>query len=172
MNKPLLKVESLALMGRGVVLHGSSVETPSGAVVLLARSGGGKSTVARMLAGSGLRLIGDDVTLVARGSDSVLRAMPCGSYIPGGGQRPGACALHRLALLEFGPFLYIPRLDPVCALYRCMRQSQIMIFRSLSTEERATVTASLSEIIEERGCGLLRFSLDTDPGEISEALRS
>lgn len=170
MNKPLLKLEALALMGRGVVLHGSSVSIAGGAWVFLARSGGGKSTVARKMREGGCGDLGDDVTLIARGTDSLLRAMPCASYIAVGGGRPEACPLERLMLLEFGPLLVVPRLDPGYALYRCLGQNQIMIMRNLGPEQRQAVVSSLSQIIEESGCGLLRFSLDSSPREILDGL--
>jgi hypothetical protein len=58
--------DALLALG-GVVLHGAAVARPGGAAVFLAPEGGGKTTLARRHAGTGL--LADDTVLVVPGRD-------------------------------------------------------------------------------------------------------
>jgi hypothetical protein len=55
-----------------LLLHGSSVATDQGAILLLGRSGHGKSTVAALLSRGGRRLLGDDKAVILRKGDNML----------------------------------------------------------------------------------------------------
>ncbi len=169
-DKPILKVETLAVLGRGAVLHASCVAFDGGARVFLARSGGGKSTVSRMLEEAGGTVIGDDVTIVSLGTDGVLRAMPCGSFRPDSPSRPAAAAISRFYFLEFGNLLRIPLLDCGYAFYRAMRQSQVMVMRHLDPADRIAVAGSMREVLAKAGAGVLRFSLGDDPTAVRDCL--
>jgi len=70
------QVFPVLLSRRGhIVLHGSAVASPHGALVFVAASGGGKSTLAAAFAGSGCPFLTDDC-LVLRLSEDGVEAVP------------------------------------------------------------------------------------------------
>lgn len=163
-------METLAVLGRGAVLHASCVAFDGRAFVFMARSGGGKSTISGKLEEAGGTLIGDDVTIISRGTDGVLRAMPCGSFRPESPSRPDVEGLSGFFFLEFGSLLKIPLLDTGYAFYRAMRQSQVLVMRYLDTEARAAAAEGLREALLYAGAGVLRFSLGDEPAAVRDCL--
>ena len=69
----------VALLGMRV-LHGSSVAGPAGAVVLVGRSGAGKSTMATFLTARGRHLLGDDAAVIVD-IDGVAHVVPSGTSL-------------------------------------------------------------------------------------------
>lgn len=62
---------------RGLLpLHGSSIETPKGAVVFVGSSGAGKSTTVAAFHKRGYSVLADDVTVAIPGDDGSLSIMP------------------------------------------------------------------------------------------------
>lgn len=169
-DKPILKVETLAVLGRGAVLHASCVAFEGRAFVFLAKSGGGKTTISRILERAGGTVIGDDVTIVSRGTDGVLRAMPCGSFRPDSITRPPAAVLSRFFFLEFGNLVKIPLLDDTYAFYRAMRQSQVMVMRYLDPADAIAASEGMREAVRRAGAGILRFSLEDGPAAVRNCL--
>ncbi|MFO8182801.1 MAG: hypothetical protein R6U39_01375, partial [Candidatus Aegiribacteria sp.] len=80
MRKSILRVQARAVRGRGAVLHASAVISRERGILFMAPSGGGKSTAARILGEGGYRVLGDDSTVVCRGTDGVWRVIPCASW--------------------------------------------------------------------------------------------
>lgn len=67
------QVLPLVLSARGrLILHGSAVRSPWGGILLLARSGGGKSTLAVTLARDGWKLLSDDYVRIRLGAGSAV----------------------------------------------------------------------------------------------------
>ena len=65
------------LQQRGLTtIHASSVGTEKGAALFTGFKGAGKSTLVATLVGSGIPLLGDDITGVALGADGCFRALP------------------------------------------------------------------------------------------------
>jgi hypothetical protein len=64
-------VGALAMVQRGLVLHGSCVEFGGHAFVLLARSGGGKSSVGALMCSAGAALVSEDICKFTYGSDGI-----------------------------------------------------------------------------------------------------
>ncbi len=75
----LFRAQTRAVLPHGAILHASSVELDGKAVVFLAPSGGGKSTIALNLAQTNFFLLADDTLILADGTDFVTRCLPCGS---------------------------------------------------------------------------------------------
>lgn len=170
MTKPLLRIETKALLGRGVLLHASAVAFEDRCWLFLAQSGGGKTTISLMLEKAGGLAIGSDTTMICRGTDSVVRAMSCASFAPARNGRPPATRLEKLVILERGRLMRPVQLDPGYAVWRLHRQGQIMIMDSLDPRDRAVTTACLREIVQECGCEMLRFGADDLPEDVRDVL--
>lgn len=170
MTKPLLLLEARALMGRGVLLHASAVAFGDRSWLFLAKSGGGKTTVALLMEKAGGTALGSDTTMLCRGTDSVLRTMPCASFAPARLGRPPATRVEKLVFLEKGPLAGPIPVDPSYAAFRIERQGQLMIQESLTELERAVTRKCLREMIEECGCAILRFGIGDGPAALREAL--
>jgi hypothetical protein len=65
-------IPTVAVLRGYEALHASALETPHGAIALLAPSGAGKTTLALELLACGCKLICDDVLVLSEGEDGVL----------------------------------------------------------------------------------------------------
>ncbi len=125
-TRSILRAQLMAVSPRGVVVHGAAVARGKGALLMLAPSDGGKTTAAYKLADLGWRLIGDDSVVVARGTDGVVRALPCGSHRMRTGRFGIAPApLRGVVFLEKGPELLLPAAPDYC-FYRAERAGWLM----------------------------------------------
>jgi hypothetical protein len=166
----MLLLEARALLGRGVLMHASAVAFGDRCWLFLARSGGGKTTIAFLLEKAGGTAVGSDTAIVCRGTDSVIRAMSCGSFAPAREGRPPATRLEKLVFLEKGPLAGPIPLDPSYAGFRIRRQGQLMILDSLTPPEREATSLCMKEILAECGCVILRFDLGDPPEAVRRAL--
>jgi hypothetical protein len=65
-------IPTVAVLRGYEALHASALQTPHGAIALLAPSGTGKTTLALELMARGCRLIGDDILALSAGEEGVL----------------------------------------------------------------------------------------------------
>ena len=158
MRKSILRVQARAVRGRGVVFHASAVVHGRKGILFLAPSGGGKSTAAAILAESGFEVIGDDSTVVSRGTDGTWRVISCATWTWQSGRRPGPVELESLILLEKGEPGCLSRLSPVYAFYRILRDEAIMAYGDVTPEEKPDFRNSVSEICGGFPVFLLRYS--------------
>jgi hypothetical protein len=125
-SRSILRAQLMAVGPRGAVVHGAAVAREAGSILMLAPSDGGKTTAAYNLADSGWRIIGDDSVVVARGTDGVVRTLPCGSHRMRTGQYTIAPAVLRgLVFLEKGPVMVLP-VAPGYGFYRAERTGWLM----------------------------------------------
>ena len=75
MRRPLVPVLEEAIRSGGLPLHGALVERQGAGVILVGRSGAGKTTCCRRLP-SGWQVLGDDMALVVPGTEGGFRAQP------------------------------------------------------------------------------------------------
>ncbi len=75
MRRPLVPVFEEAIRAGELPLHGALVERRGAGLILVGRSGAGKSTCCRRLP-SGWRVLGDDLAVVVRDADGGYRAQP------------------------------------------------------------------------------------------------
>lgn len=160
MNRSILRAQLSAVLPNGVVLHASVVAEPGGAYVFLAPSGGGKSTVMSVLTNKHFGAIADDSVVIARGTDGVIRTLPCGTMKQNAGtDKIDPAPLKAFFFLEKkGPVLIAP-VDPVYAFYRAMRSSSIMALDLLQREQQKQARAFLEHLFHSFPSFSLRYDV-------------
>ena len=158
MRKSILRVQARAVKGRGAVFHASAVLYNEKGMLFLAPSGGGKSTAAAILGRNGLQILGDDSTIVSRGSDNTWRVIPCASWTWQSGKRPKSVELESLIILEKGEPGFLSRISPIYASYRILRERSLMAYGDVTPEERPDFRNSVSEICGSFPVYVLRYS--------------
>lgn len=166
MDRFLLRAQLRAVLPGGVLLHASSVAENNGALVFLAPSGGGKSTVMSFLSRKLFGAIADDSLVISRGTDGVIRCLPCGSMKQGTGiENIQGAALKAIFFLEKGaPFLIEP-IDPCYAFYRAMRYAPLMAFENLEEFEQKMAVSFLEELFASYPSYILKYDASKDPSE-------
>jgi len=171
MQKSILRAEARAVSGRGAVLHASAVDLGGKALVLLARSGGGKSTTASLLESWGHERLGDDSLIVSRGTDGVWRVLPCASWTWSSGRRTTVRPLGWIAFLEKGSPAGLWKLDPVYSAWRALAQRQLMAYLDLPPEERAPLRSQTRVMFDEIPSYLLLNDLGEGLRDLVDVLR-
>ena len=158
MRKSILRAQSRAVSGRGAVFHASAVTFRGKGILFLAPSGGGKSTAAAILGNSGLEVIGDDSTVVSKGTDNIWRVIPCASWKWQSGKRPDPVELGTLIFLEKGNPELLEKITPVYASYRILHRNQLMAYLDLPSDGRIPLRKSVMEICREFPSYIIRYS--------------
>lgn len=158
MRKSILRAQSMAVSGRGAVFHASAVIFRGRGILFLAPSGGGKSTAATILGMNGFEILGDDSTVVSRGTDNIWRVIPCASWKWQSGKRPDPVELGALIFLEKGNPELLEKITPVYASYRILHRNQLMAYLDLPGIERPPLRASVIEICRSCHLYILRYS--------------
>jgi SynChlorMet cassette protein ScmC len=102
MRRPLVPVIEEAIRAGGLPLHGALVERRGAGLILVGRSGAGKSTCCRRLP-SGWRVFGDDMAMVVGDAKGSYRAhpLPTWSAFESEGSRWPCCANRSVPLRAF-----------------------------------------------------------------------
>lgn len=158
MRKSILRVQARAVKGRGAVFHASAVSHKGKGILFLAPSGGGKSTAAAILGRNGLEVLGDDSTIVSRGTDDIWRVIPCASWTWQSGKRPDPIELGSLIILEKGEPGFLSRLSPNYASYRILRERSLMAYGDVTAGEKPAFRNSVYEICSSFPVFILRYS--------------
>jgi hypothetical protein len=140
-RRSLLRAQLMAVCPGGALFHGAAVALGERSVLFLAPSNGGKTTLAYHLATLGWRLIGDDTVVVARGTDGVVRTLPCGAHrVKTGDFDIPPAALSGIVLLEKGSPALLP-VTPEYGFFRAERIGSLMVLdmvpRNVRTDARA-----------------------------------
>ena len=160
----LFRAQTRAVLPHGAILHASSVELDGKAVVFLAPSGGGKSTIALNLAQTNFFLLADDTLILADGTDFVTRCLPCGSLKLTTGLTDFTPAnLKALVFVEKGENPVITKISPQYACYRALRIESIIGVRDLDMVEVKQIRLYLKQIFSLFPTYIMRYSLRTDP---------
>jgi len=167
MDRFILRAQLRAVLPGGVVLHASSVAEDDRALVFLALSGGGKSTVMGKLSKKWFGAIADDSVVVARGTDGVIRCLPCGSMKQGTGiENIHGARLNAFYFLEKGsPGILLP-VSPEYACYRAMRYSPIMALHHVDRTEQNQAVNFLRELLFSFPSFVLRYHVSEDPADL------
>ncbi|MCD4847801.1 MAG: hypothetical protein K8R76_06390 [Candidatus Aegiribacteria sp.] len=158
MRKSILRIQSRAVRGRGAVLHASAIVFRQRGILFLAPSGGGKSTAAAILGNSGLEVLGDDSTVVSKGTDGIWRVISCASWKWQSGKHHEPVKLGSLVFLEKGYPELLERITPLYASYRILNRNQLMAYLDLLGDERSPLRASIMEICRSFPSYILRYS--------------
>ena len=158
MRKSILRAQSRAVSGRGAVFHSSAIIYKQKGILFLAPSGGGKSTAAVILGMNGFEVLGDDSTVVSKGTDGVWRVIPCASWKWQSGKRPDPAPLGALVFLEKGYPEFLEKITPLYASYRILHRNQLMAYLDLPEDERYPLRASVMDICISFPSYILRYS--------------
>ena len=167
MDRFILRAQLRAVLPNGVVLHASSVAEDDSAFVFLARSGGGKSTIMSKLTEKRFGAIADDSLVIARGTDGVVRCLPCGSMKQfSGTENIDAAPLKTFYFLEKGSPAHRYRISPQYAFYRAMMGSTIMAYGHVAKNEQKQTSAFLAELFNSVPAYILRYGINEDPAHL------
>lgn len=158
MPKSIRRVQNRAVLGRGVVLHASAAVVDGRGILFLAPSGGGKSTTADTLERFGMDILGDDSTVVSKGTDGVWRMIPCAVYTWSTGSRPPARELHELVILEKGEPACLRRTCSAYAAYRILREDSIISVCEMDPWERRVLRDTVQLLCSTLPVYILRWS--------------
>ncbi len=168
MRKSILRAQARAVRGRGAVFHASAFVHDEKGILFLAPSGGGKSTAASILGKCGYEILGDDSTIVSKGTDNIWRVIPCASWKRQSGKHTDPIELGSLIILEKGEPGFISRISATYATYRLLREGSLMAYGDITPGERPDFRNSVLEICASFPASVLRYS---EPDSLPELLR-
>jgi len=164
MNRFILRAQTRAVLPQGVVLHASAVAEDNASHLFLAPSGGGKSTLMNKLSRSMFGAIADDSAVVARGTDGVIRCLPCGSMKQGTGVEDiHGAPLYGIYFIEKGTPSLVLRIEPEYAFYRAVSTSPIMAWPHLEQQEQKQTLRFLESLMHLFPVYILRYDISQDP---------
>ena len=167
-----IKSVAAAVRGHALVLHAAAVVRNGGTYVFVARTGGGKSTLAALCDADGLPVVGDDGVLVLEKNEAFyVRPLPRQTGAPsfsaplGDGVRPR------------GAFFLVqadePRIEPVGplgAVARCLEDNTLFGFRHAGPAERKVMLDRLIRFFVTMPAYVLRFALDARFWDVIDGL--
>lgn len=169
MSRSILRAQTRAVIPRGAVLHGSAVAAEERAFLFLATSGGGKSTVRLKLTLEKYGAIGDDSIVISRGTDDVVRCLPCGSMKQNTGiEDIRGAPLEAVFFLEKGSPPELFRVSGRYGFDRLMRTRSIMAYDMIDQEERRAVRSFLRGVLHEFPVFVFRYGSEDDPMELMD----
>ena len=164
MDRFILRAQLRAVLPEGVVLHASSVAENDVASIFLAMSGGGKSTIMSKLTRERYGAIADDSVVIARGTDGVVRCLPCGSMKQNmETDRIDGAVLKTIYFVEKGAPGFRYRISGKYAFYRAVNLSSIMAFGNILPEEQKQAMAFLKELFHLFPVHIIRYGIQEDP---------
>jgi serine kinase of HPr protein (carbohydrate metabolism regulator) len=164
MDRFILRAQLRAVLPDGVVLHASSVAEDDSASIFLAHSGGGKSTIMRELARERYGAIADDSVVISRGTDRMIRCLPCGSMKQNmETEKIDGAVLKTIYFVEKGSPVCRCRISAEYAFYRAMRISSIMALGHISLEEQRQSISFLKKLFKMFPAYIIRYGLREDP---------
>ncbi len=169
MDKFILRAQNRAVLPDGAVLHASAVGEMNFSLLFLAPSGGGKSTIRTILTRSMFAGIGDDSVVVAKGTDSIIRSLPCGSMKQGTGvENIGGAPLKAVFFLEKGAPGMLIQVSPEYAFYRITVNNPVMAWSELHSNEQKQAMRFLEKLTKDFPFYILRYHLDETPEKLLE----
>lgn len=170
--RSITRAQMMAVSPRGAILHSSALALGRKAILFLAASGGGKTTIARSLVARGWRLIGDDSVIVSEGTDGVLRTLPCGTHrMKTGEYLIEPAELRGIAFLEKGSHLILP-VGPAYGLYRAQRIETLMAMEEVPPDVGRAAIEFMSSLFRSVPAVILRRRPDGWDEEIDTWIRS
>lgn len=160
----ILRAQLRAVIPNGVVLHASSVAKDNKAFIFMGRSGAGKSTITNKLAQTAYGAIADDSVVISKGTDNIIRCLPCGSMKQlTDNNRIKSAELKSIYFVEKGsPAIKIP-IEPEYAFYRAITTSSILALKHISKIEQKQAEAFLQYLFLKFPTYLIRYGLNESP---------
>jgi len=164
MDRFILRAQTRAVLPHGVVLHASAVAENNISHLFLAPSGGGKSTLMSKLSRSMFGAIADDSVVVARGTDGIIRCLPCGSMKQATGiEDIQGAPLYGIYFIEKGtPSLVFP-VEPEYAFYRAVSTLPVLAWPHLEPHEQKQALRFLESLMHLFPVHILRYDISQDP---------
>ncbi|MFO7625810.1 MAG: hypothetical protein R6V62_00965 [Candidatus Fermentibacteraceae bacterium] len=171
-RRSLLRAQLMAVCPGGALFHGAAVALEERSILFLAPSNGGKTTVAYHLASLGWRLIGDDTVVVARGTDGVVRTLPCGAHrMKTGDFHIQPAILSGIVLLEKGSPAVL-RLTPEYGFFRAERIGSLMVLDMVPQHVRNAARVFTESLFKSHPAVVLRRRADDSDQLIRTWLRN
>lgn len=158
MRKSILRAQTRAVSGRGAVFHASAITYKQKGMLFLAPSGGGKSTAATILGNNGFEVLGDDSTVVSKGTDNIWRVIPCATWSCNKAKTIEPRKMGYLVFIEKGYPEILDVITPMYASYRILHKNQLMAYLDLPADERPPLRASVIEICQSFPSYVIRYS--------------
>jgi len=158
MRKSILRAQVLAVCGKGVVFHASAVLYRGKGVLFLAPSGGGKSTAAATLGNEGLVILGDDSTIVCKGTDDAWRVIPCATWKMKSKMIIKPEKVGSIVFLEKGCPGVFSRVSSKYAVHRILRERQLIKYQTVLPGDRKKIRKSVISICSSFPAYILRYS--------------
>ncbi len=167
-ERSLLRALCRAVIPSGAVLHSSCVEKNSQASLFLGRSGGGKSTIAHLVADGGeIFLLEDDETVVARGTDGTVRCLPTHRIRRlTGVERIPPGVLKNLFFVEKGSDTLVLPVPSKYAFYRAVRIGSFLGAQLLDPNENHALLKGIQSILGGFPCFIVRYSPPVNPHDV------
>ncbi len=160
----ILRAQLRAVIPNGVVLHASSVAKNNRAFIFMGRSGAGKSTITNKLAQTEYGAIADDSVVISKGTDNIIRCLPCGSMKQlTDNNKIRSAELKSIYFVEKGsPGIKI-QIEPEYAFFRAITTSSILALNHISKTEQEQAIAFLQKLFNTFPAYLIRYGLNDHP---------
>ena len=160
MDKFILRAQLRAVLPNGASLHASTVAQNGSALVFLAPSGGGKTTIMKKMCGDGWGLIADDSVVISKGTDGCIRALPCGSLKQSiGTDRICGATLKALYFVEKGSPPAVLKISSQYACYRILNSNSLMAYGHINEREQKQVRSFIRYLFGTLPSYIIRYSL-------------
>ncbi len=164
-RRSLLRAQLMAVCPEGALFHAAALALHDMSVLFLAPADGGKTTLACHMTTLGWRLIGDDTVVVARGTDGVVRTLPCGAHrMKTGDYNIRPATLSGIVLLEKGSPALL-HVSPEYGFFKAERMGSLMVLDMVPREVRTGARAFARGLFKSCPAVVLRRGAD-DPDRL------
>lgn len=154
-----------AVLPEGALVHSACAVKNGFGTLIIAPSGGGKSTLLnRLVTEGGLTLLEDDETVLSRGTDGRTRCLPSHRIrLAGGTDSAAAAYLRNFVFLEKGNPPSLEKVSAPYALYRSVREDSFIGFGLLEPEERSQLIGFMASAFSSFPCFVFSYSQPSNP---------
>jgi len=145
-----------------LLLHGAAGVRAGRAYLFLAKSGGGKSTLASLCDESGIPVLGDEMAMVLeKRSAFFLRPLPRQSLaVPASLPTGEATRIRGIFFLAKDASPRVEPVPPLSSIARCLREDLLFEFRKLTPQQRQKVLSRCGRLFRRVPTYVLHFAKD------------